>query len=55
MGNSVTPPIGWGFSVTLASYRQPSRVRHPDHRHRVVVPMHGRDLEKGTLNQIVDA
>lgn len=29
--------------------------RHPEHRHRVVVPMHGRDLAKGTLNQIVEA
>lgn len=29
--------------------------RHPDHAHRVVVPMHSRDLAKGTLNQIVSA
>ncbi|MHB8469068.1 MAG: type II toxin-antitoxin system HicA family toxin [Gaiellaceae bacterium] len=25
--------------------------RHPEHRHRVVVPMHGRDLAKGTLKK----
>ena len=29
--------------------------RHPDRPHRVVVPMHGRDLAKGTLSQIVTA
>jgi predicted RNA binding protein YcfA (HicA-like mRNA interferase family) len=29
--------------------------RHPDRRHRIVVPMHGRDLAKGTLNAIIEA
>lgn len=27
--------------------------RHPDRPNRVVVPMHSRDLAKGTLNQII--
>ncbi len=29
--------------------------RHPDYRHRIVVPMHSRDLAKGTLSQIIAA
>jgi hypothetical protein len=29
--------------------------RHPDHPHRVVVPMHARDLARGTLLHIVEA
>jgi predicted RNA binding protein YcfA (HicA-like mRNA interferase family) len=29
--------------------------RHPDHPHRVVVPMHARDLARGTLVAIIDA
>lgn len=29
--------------------------RHPNHLHRVVVPMHARDLAKGTLNAIIEA
>ena len=29
--------------------------RHPDRRHRIVVPMHARDLAKGTLHQIIEA
>ncbi|MBA3366694.1 MAG: type II toxin-antitoxin system HicA family toxin [Actinobacteria bacterium] len=29
--------------------------RHPDHRHRVVVPMHARDLARGTLSAIIEA
>ena len=29
--------------------------RHPDRRHRIVVPMHARDLAKGTLQQIIEA
>jgi len=28
--------------------------RHPDRTGRVVVPMHNRDLAKGTLNQIIN-
>jgi predicted RNA binding protein YcfA (HicA-like mRNA interferase family) len=28
--------------------------RHPDRPNRVVVPMHSRDLAKGTLNQIIN-
>lgn len=28
--------------------------RHPERSNRVVVPMHARDLAKGTLNQIVE-
>jgi antitoxin HicB len=32
---------------------EPPRLPASDHAHRVVVPMHGRDLAKGTLNQIV--
>jgi HicA toxin of bacterial toxin-antitoxin, len=53
----------WGISVEA---RAPSQVveaalgshhvfRHPNHAYRVVVPMHSRDLAKGTLNQIVNA
>ena len=29
--------------------------RHPEHRHRIVVPMHARDLARGTLHQIIEA
>jgi len=29
--------------------------RDPDHPHSVVVPMHSRDLAKGTLNHIIEA
>jgi hypothetical protein len=28
---------------------------NPDHRRRVVVPMHTRDLARGTLNAIIEA
>jgi predicted RNA binding protein YcfA (HicA-like mRNA interferase family) len=29
--------------------------RHPNQPNRIVVPMHGRDLAKGTLNQIINS
>jgi len=41
---------GWKLDRTKGSHHV---FRHPDHAHRVVVPMHNRDLAKGTLNQIV--
>jgi predicted RNA binding protein YcfA (HicA-like mRNA interferase family) len=43
---------GWKLDRIKGSHHV---FRHPDHSHRVVVPMHGRDLAKGTLNQIVNA
>ncbi len=43
---------GWKLDRIKGSHHV---FRHPDHAHRVVVPMHGRDLAKGTLNQIVNA
>ncbi|MCP9488168.1 MAG: type II toxin-antitoxin system HicA family toxin [Gaiellaceae bacterium MAG52_C11] len=43
---------GWELDRVKGSHHV---FRHPEHRHRVVVPMHGRDLAKGTLKQIVDA
>ena len=43
---------GWKLDRVKGSHHV---FRHPDHPHRVVVPMHARDLAKGTLNQIVDA
>jgi predicted RNA binding protein YcfA (HicA-like mRNA interferase family) len=43
---------GWELDRAKGSHHV---FRHPDHPHRVVVPMHARDLAKGTLNQIVDA
>jgi predicted RNA binding protein YcfA (HicA-like mRNA interferase family) len=43
---------GWELDRVKGSHHV---FRHPDHPHRVVVPMHARDLAKGTLNQIVDA
>jgi predicted RNA binding protein YcfA (HicA-like mRNA interferase family) len=43
---------GWELDRVKGSHHV---FRHPDHRHRVVVPMHSRDLAKGTLGQIVDA
>jgi predicted RNA binding protein YcfA (HicA-like mRNA interferase family) len=42
---------GWELDRVKGSHHV---FRHPDHPHRVVVPMHARDLAKGTLNQIVD-
>jgi predicted RNA binding protein YcfA (HicA-like mRNA interferase family) len=43
---------GWKLDRVKGSHHV---FRHSDHAHRVVVPMHGRDLAKGTLNQIVSA
>jgi predicted RNA binding protein YcfA (HicA-like mRNA interferase family) len=43
---------GWKLDRVKGSHQV---FRHPDHAHRVVVPMHSRDLAKGTLNQIVSA
>jgi predicted RNA binding protein YcfA (HicA-like mRNA interferase family) len=43
---------GWELDRVKGSHHV---FRHPEHRHRVVVPTHGRDLAKGTLNQIVEA
>ena len=43
---------GWKLDRVKGSHHV---FRHPDHAHRVVVPMHARDLAKGTLNQIIDA
>jgi predicted RNA binding protein YcfA (HicA-like mRNA interferase family) len=43
---------GWKLDRVKGSHHV---FRHADHAHRVVVPMHGRDLAKGTLNQIVGA
>lgn len=43
---------GWKLDRVKGSHHV---FRHPDHPHRVVVPMHARDLAKGTLNQIIDA
>lgn len=43
---------GWELDRVKGSHHV---FRHADHPHRVVVPMHARDLAKGTLNQIVDA
>lgn len=55
---AVTPPeavhalerCGWLLDRTKGSHRV---FRHPDHRHRIVVPMHARDLATGTLHQII--
>ncbi len=43
---------GWRLDRIKGSHHV---FRHPDHGHRVVVPLHGRDLAKGTLNQIIEA
>ena len=43
---------GWRLDRVKGSHHV---FRHPGHRHRIVVPLHGRDLTKGTLNQIVEA
>jgi predicted RNA binding protein YcfA (HicA-like mRNA interferase family) len=43
---------GWELDRVKGSHHV---FRHLGHRHRVVVPIHGRDLAKGTLNQIVEA
>jgi len=43
---------GWQLDRVRGSHHV---FRHPDHRHRVVVPMHTRDLARGTLNAIIEA
>ncbi len=43
---------GWRLDRVKGSHHV---FRHPEHRHRVVVPVHGGDLAKGTLSQIVEA
>jgi predicted RNA binding protein YcfA (HicA-like mRNA interferase family) len=43
---------GWRLDRSRGSHQV---FRHPEHRHRVVVPMHARDLAKGTLNAIIEA
>jgi predicted RNA binding protein YcfA (HicA-like mRNA interferase family) len=43
---------GWEFDRAKGSHQV---FRHLDRRHRIVVPMHARDLAKGTLNQIIEA
>ncbi|HEX2703247.1 MAG TPA: type II toxin-antitoxin system HicA family toxin [Solirubrobacteraceae bacterium] len=43
---------GWELDRTKGSHQV---FRHPDHAHRIVVPMHARDLAKGTLSQIIEA
>jgi len=43
---------GWELDRTKGSHQV---FRHQEHSHRVVVPMHARDLARGTLLQIVDA
>jgi predicted RNA binding protein YcfA (HicA-like mRNA interferase family) len=41
---------GWKLDRTKGSHQV---FRHPAHPHRVVVPMHARDLARGTLLHIV--
>jgi mRNA interferase HicA len=43
---------GWELDRTKGSHQV---FRHPDHAHRIVVPVHARDLARGTLNQIINA
>jgi predicted RNA binding protein YcfA (HicA-like mRNA interferase family) len=43
---------GWKLDRTKGSHHV---FRHQGYSHRVVVPMHARDLARGTLLQIVDA
>jgi predicted RNA binding protein YcfA (HicA-like mRNA interferase family) len=43
---------GWKLDRVKGSHHV---FRHPHLPHRVVVPMHARDLAKGTLNQIIGA
>jgi predicted RNA binding protein YcfA (HicA-like mRNA interferase family) len=43
---------GWQLDRVKGSHHV---FRHPDHQHRVVVPMHTRDLARGTLNAIIEA
>lgn len=43
---------GWQLDRVKGSHHV---FRHPDHQHRVVVPVHARDLARGTLNAIIEA
>lgn len=43
---------GWELDRAKGSHQV---FRHPDRRHRIVVPMHARDLATGTLRQIIEA
>ena len=43
---------GWQLDRVRGSHHV---FRHPDQRHRVVVPVHSRDLRPGTLRSILDA
>lgn len=43
---------GWELDRTKGSHQV---FRHSEHGHRVVVPMHARDLATGTLHQIIEA
>jgi len=43
---------GWELDRTRGSHQV---FRHPGYPHRIVVPMHARDLATGTLHQIVEA
>jgi predicted RNA binding protein YcfA (HicA-like mRNA interferase family) len=43
---------GWELDRTKGSHQV---FRHPEHQHRVVVPMHPRDLARGTLHQIIES
>lgn len=43
---------GWTLDRVKGSHQV---FRHPEHQNRIVVPMHARDLAKGTLHQIIEA
>ena len=43
---------GWQLDRVKGSHHV---FRHPDHHHRVVVPVHARDLARGTFNAIIEA
>ena len=43
---------GWQLDRVRGSHHV---FRHPERHHRVVVPVHGRDLRPGTLRSILDA
>jgi predicted RNA binding protein YcfA (HicA-like mRNA interferase family) len=43
---------GWELDRTKGSHQV---FRHPEYRHRVVAPIHARDLASGMLHQIIHA
>ena len=51
-GVRVLERCGWELDRTKESHQV---FRHPEYRHRVVVPIHARDLAMGTLHQIIEA